>query len=271
MRFCSTGITNAQPAADRRTEIAELVRRIGQGEPVGQVLRHKRADVMVARASLDQGSSVIVKLWDRRGVKQLVRRWMGWSEPWREARALARLNAVGMAAPGLLEQLRLNDPSVPYSHALIIEDLGECVRAVEHVTDLVSRGLDDQLATVESEVIAITGDMVRAGVLDLDHSLNNMLIPPAGSARRVDLEFAVCCADANRRPRLYGTMLGRLIGTYTFAVQPGVERVFDFADQLYRNVSPPASVRRRAQQYVGQMMAGQRQSRGVDFEPELPG
>ena len=270
MRFCSPGIPSVQPA-DRSGAIAELARRIGRGEPVGQVLRHKRSDVMVVRASLDQDRSVIVKLWDRRGLKQLVRRWVGRNEPWREARALTRLNAVGTVAPRLLEELRLADASVPYSHALIIEDLGECVRAVEHVTDLLSGALDDQLAIVESEVIAITGDMIRAGVLDLDHSLNNMLIPPTGAARRVDLEFAVCCADANRRPRLYGTMLGRLIGTYTFAVQPGVERVSDFAERLYLNVSPPAPVRRRARQYVGQMMAGQRQSRGVDFEPDLPG
>ena len=255
--------------ADSR--MRELVVSIGKGGTSSEVLRHKRADVMVARSPFDHGRSVIVKLWNRRGPRQLVRRWLGRGEPWREARALHRLNAVGAAAPRLLGELRLDDPSVPYTHALVIEDLGKCVRVVEHVADLVSHGLCDQLAAVEADVITITGDMIRAGVLDLDHSLNNMLIPPAGVAKRVDLEFAVCCADANRRPRLYGTMLGRLIGTYTFAVQPGVERVFDFADRLYRNVSPPASVRRRAQQYVGQMMAGQKQSHGVDFEPELPG
>jgi len=250
----------------------ELVVSISQGRSAtARVLRHKRSDVLVTRALSHRGDSVIIKLWSRRGIRHRVRRWFGRSEPWREAQALRKLNAANVAAPMLIDEFQLSGPNVQHTHAIVMEDLGECVRVVEHVTKLVSQGRQDELTAVESAIIDITADMIRVGVLDLDHSLNNMLMPPTGVPARVDLEFAVCCANSGRRPRLCGTMLGRLIGTYTFAVQPRIERVPDFTQRLYSRVLPSQRVRGYARRYVSQMMAKQRQRSGVDFDPQLPG
>ena len=262
--------THIPATTDDWTAINELARSISTGEAPAEVLRHKRADVLVVRAPLLQYGSVIVKLWHRGGVKEYARRWLGRNEPWREARALERLNAMGVAVPKLIGRVRLTGSKVRHTHAIIVEDLGPCTRLVEHVGELAAAGNWDQLTPLESGVIAITAGMIEAGVLDLDHSLNNMLVPPTGVIARVDLEFAVRCTAATRRPRLYGTMLGRLIGTYTFAVQPRLDRVSDFSERLYDRVSPPKAVRRHARRYVAKMMAKQRQVHGIDCRPDLP-
>ena len=248
----------------------QLVAAVASGATTGRLLRAKRPDVRVFRASLADGGSVIVKLWNRGGVRHWLRSLRGRCEPRQEARALARLNEHSVPSPRLLAAFRLGPAEAPSTHAMVVEDLGECERVVELVELLTCAREEARVTDIERQVVHITAGMIDAGVLDLDHSLNNMLMPPTGVIARVDLEFAVCCEAAARRPRLYGTMLGRLIGTYTFAVQPRLDRVSDFAERLYDRVSPPKAVRRHARRYVSKMMAKQRQVHGIKCQPVLP-
>ena len=65
-------------------------------------------------------------------------------------------------------------------------------------------------------------------------------------------------------------MLGRIIGTYVFAVHPRTERVSDFVTHLYDRVRPPQGIRRHARQYVLHML-GPGPRRGAQLiEVDLP-
>jgi hypothetical protein len=64
---------------------------------------------------------------------------------------------------------------------------------------------------------------------------------------------------------MYGRMLGRLMGSYTFAVQPDDQRVRRFAQQLASQLGPPRRAMRVAQRYLDAMLAEQKARKNIDM------
>jgi hypothetical protein len=64
-------------------------------------------------------------------------------------------------------------------------------------------------------------------------------------------------------------MLGKIIGTYVFAVQPVVEHARRLAEAIADELSPPGVVLRRASQVVEEILDTQRRTQGIDVTLEL--
>lgn len=229
----------------------------------------RRREAMVLRLNLGPSQTTVVKLWVRPGVRGLIRRLTGTASAMREWRTLDCLYRARASVPKPYACLHLSSAAAPYTDALFLEDLGPCQTALEFVKGLFRQGQDDRLVAFEDDVISLTDTIIRAGIVDTDHSLVNTVVPASGKPVRIDFELAQRVLHPAMASRRYGEMLGRLISTYAFALQPDVSRVVPFAERLKAHVPASARVLRFAREFLEQMLDEQRRERAIDTRISL--
>jgi hypothetical protein len=241
-----------------------LARRISLAPPETiDLIRERGADVRIARALGPGGEAVVVKLWNRRGLRGLLRRWSGTSPAQREWTALCRLGAADLEVPRPLACFSGLGSGAAHTDALVTGDLGVCGDAVEQVKSLIRSGdRAAEVAFVET-LVEVTRTMVNLGYLDIDHRLPNFVVAPSGRPVRLDFELNLWRPWPRLWTRDYGLMLGTLVGSYVFAVQPDQERVKAFARRLRQRLDPPLAVLRLAEGRVEGMLRQQEAEIGL--------
>ena len=234
-----------------------------------EILRERSGDARVARVAGPQGESVVVKLWNRPGWRGLVRRWTRTNSARREWRTLCRLHRVGLFVPEPLAYVAGLGQAV-HTEGVISRDLGQCSDAVEHFKGLVRSGARDQEAEFVRQVVRATAVMVHLGLLDTDHRLPNFVVAPDGRPVRLDFELNVRTPWPRLWTRKYGLMLGTLLGSFVFAVQPDQDRALAFAAELRRELAPPRRVLLVAESRMREMLARQKREIGLDMEVDNP-
>src|SRR4051794_20303358 len=125
-------LTNySSQTALKSEQVEHLLRQLVAGGSA-QVLR-QRDDAMVARIELLDGQNAIAKLWSRGGVSGFFRQISGTGPAAKEWWAMRRLHQYHVAVPVPLAHFRLPPGTLPYSEALLMEDLGDCEMAVEFI------------------------------------------------------------------------------------------------------------------------------------------
>jgi hypothetical protein len=247
----------------------ELIRELANGTLRHQELKSRASDCRVLRLQISDTQSVVLKLWNRPGLPGLLRRMTRTLPFHKEQKGIELLQRSGVRVPARLGHERIQELNLSFTDALFLEDLGTCTKAVEHVKKLRREGREEELQRFVDECVDMTRRIVEAGILDLDHHFLNIVATPSGRAARLDLEIA-------RRPwgRLpsasYGEMLGILIGTFSFAVQPdGPDRVIAFSRALAEALDPPSAVLRAATIQFEKMRRRERE-KGFDMMLPLP-
>lgn len=252
------------------TDWRELVLATGQGKQADiRILKERGNDVRVARVPYPDGNgTVVVKLWNRRGLRGTLRRISRTNIGWREYAALRFLEPLQVGTPQPLAYLVLRDPHTPYTEALVSADLGECQRALAVFKDLLAAHDDAGVHAFESALIESTAGMLAVGLVDTDHRIPNFVVP-VGSEKPVRLDFELCrrVRHVALHPHSVGLMLGTLLGTHVFAVQPHTEKTIAFASRLQAAVQPTRRIRDVAQARVAQMLTTQTRERGFDVAP----
>jgi len=229
-----------------------------------------RPDARVVRCCLSEDRSVILKLWVRPGSRGELRRLTRTSSVHREWRTLNCLYQAGVSVPEPLGLCRVKQQGVNFTDALFIEDIGACIQAIDHVKTLVRENQLDELRCFEDQVIDLTDRMLRLGVVDPDHGFLNTVVPSSNLPVRLDFEIAQRVVFPSMFTGLLGSMLGRLVGTYIFAVQPDTSRVKGFASRLVEKVKPTGRVLDRTKTYLIQLMDKQEKEIGLRTELSLP-
>ena len=228
-------------------------------------LLRDRRDSAIMRVCCDDQSTVIMKFWARRGWRAVLRGWSRTTPSWREWTALHQLWARHVPIARPLARFSIDCQSGRFSEALVIEDLGIVQTAHHELKEAIARGDRALASLIEDDVVALTARIVRAGVLDPDHSVVNMLCLPGGQLRRIDFELARLVSATSRRPALYSQMIARLVGSFVFTVQPDLERAAQFSMRLAEELSPPLRVLQSAQSMIDAELERQRTSKGIDF------
>ncbi len=234
------------------------------------VLKERKGDVLISRARTADGASVIVKLWNRPGLWGTFRRVSKTNTGWREYETLRLLRDAGLGLPAPLAYMRLRDPAARHTESLIEEDLGLCSDVTEYLKMLRANKGDAALRPVEDEVISATRAMVEAGFIDTDHRLPNFVVRPDGRVVRLDFEMARRVKDPRGETKDFGVMLGTLLGSYAFMLQPAVGPLTDFAKRLAESVTASPAVLAVAKQRVEEMLERQRREASIDTKVEMP-
>jgi tRNA A-37 threonylcarbamoyl transferase component Bud32 len=244
--------------------IADTCHRLDEMEVVS-----KRSFRLVVRRAAPDGTPVIVKLWARPGWKGQVRRLLGQSHAQYEFRNLKMMERLGVPAPRAYGFGRATPNAQGYTDAMVMEDLGQIETAGIYLKACVKAGDEAAVTRFEDELIRMTGILARARVIDFDHSMVNIVVRDADPIR-LDLEKARRVPWIGLRPKLYGEMIGQLLATYVFAVQPDVDRAGRFAEKLFAEIKPAPSIIKLAQAHVDKQMKRQKDGRGIDMALKLP-
>ncbi|GAB6060080.1 lipopolysaccharide kinase InaA family protein [Desulfonatronum parangueonense] len=255
----------------QNTEWIELARTVSLGTYQGmEILRERGGDVRIARVAGPDGDSVVVKLWNRPGPRGALRRWTRTSSARREWRTLCRLHRSGLFVPRPLAYMARLGQGAAHTEGVVSGDLGRCSDAVEHFKELIRSGSGDQEAEFVRQVVRATAVMVRLGLLDTDHRLPNFVVTPNGRPVRLDFELNVRTPWPRWWTKKYGLMLGTLLGSFVFAVQPDRERAVAFAAALRRELNPPLRVLRAAETRMREMLQRQEREIGLRMEVDNP-
>jgi hypothetical protein len=251
------------------TDCRALVSRWLAGDLPSDDLKPGREDSGVFRV---QGSSgaVILKLWAKPGWRGVARRLSRTSPMRRELRALQILGRAGLAVPGVIGWCDLTGLRSRWTEALLLEDLGECTRAMVHTRQLVEAGREQELATYMAEVLDLTEGVLRCGIIDTDHSMQNLVATPDGRAVRLDFEIARVAPLGVMSSRELGETLAHLIGSFAFAIQPEVHRATEFARQVQERLRPSRAVLEATSTEIRRMMQVQLEHSGIDTHVPLP-
>jgi len=259
-----------EPASSwSRERVVALALETGRNPSAFELLsRHEGRSVF--RCPQPDGGSVVIKLWSRPGLKGAIRRSLGASTLDREWQSLCRAHELGVRVPTPLGSSALPANPDGQTAAMVSADIGPCITAVDHLKRLIASGAEPAAAEFEGELVAQTGLMIDGGLIDTDHGMVNTLVPAGGLPVRLDFEMARLVRWPRLHRAAYGAMLGHLLATHAFAVQPATERTVRFAARLSERLDPPRSVLRRAREYVDQRMAVQEQRIGLAVRVALP-
>ena len=234
------------------------------------VLRERGTDVLIARTKTADGRAVIVKLWNRRGIRGFLRRFSGTHIARREWDALRLLRKGGLGVPEPIACFTLQDPSARHTDVLIEEDLGACRDATEEYKAMLKEGRLADAADFEEHILRSTEVMLRQGFVDTDHRLPNFVVRPDGLPVRLDFELARRVRNPRREDKDLGLMLGALVGSYIFAVQPDAARAENFARRVAERLAPSAGALRIARERIHSMLQRQKREIGLDTIVEIP-
>jgi O-antigen/teichoic acid export membrane protein len=246
------------------------VEELSEGQLPFDVLKERAGDVLVVRSTGPDQMKVVVKLWNRRGMRGWMRRMTRTNSAWREYTALRRLRGRGAQVPETLGYFRLSRSCAPYTEAIVMQDLGQCGDLTEHVKRVRSELGDAALVPIQNELIRSTRELLESDVIDTDHRMPNFVVRPCGSVARVDFEMARRVRCTTNEPVKLGEMLGTLIGSYAFALQPDVSPVLGFAESLAAASKASARARRIARIRVESMLRKQEVEIGVRTVVGLP-
>jgi hypothetical protein len=188
----------------------------------------------------------------------------------RECAVARRLYRAGLPVPQPIAHLVLTGNAGRFTEAHLTSDLGHLTPVMSYAKGLRDSSRNDDLITLEDEIIGVTQSMIRLGVLDIDHSVVNLMVTPAGRLVRIDFEAARVVRFPSLHPGLLGGMIGRLVASYVFTHQPNVERVERFASRLLQRTRPSARALRRARSVIDQALARQRREIGLSTSFSLP-
>ena len=118
-----------------RIEVQALAERCTLNDPHCCVLQAKDGK-LVSRTTTDDRGSVVVKLWARPGFRGTVRQMLRTGPLDRELRILHHLHRFGVKVPEVLGSCKLGLAQVPYTEALVLEDLGRVGTAMDHLKRL---------------------------------------------------------------------------------------------------------------------------------------
>ena len=117
----------------------------------------------------------------------------------------------------------------------------------------------------------LTEKMVENRIFDSDHSMVNIVPIQNDTAARLDLECAHIAPRRRLAERIYGLMIGRLIGSYVFTVQPDVSCMSRFSNALLDRLRPSAAVLRTAESQLQEMLSSQLEGSSIDTEFSILG
>lgn len=239
--------------------------------PAGKVCHTRSKDRGgVLRLPLEDGGSVVVKVWRIRNVKERIKSAAYISNGWREWRMHRYIYRKGIRVPEPLFFSRLKVVTDEYYEVMGIEDLGETEQGLPYLKRLIAAEDESRITTFENSLVNITTEIVGLGIVDIDHQLNNFLIDKVQRLMRIDFECA-------RRPLFgivpreeFAEMIARLLTSHIYAVQPDVGLSKGFAKQLYNRLDIGHQVRSLVQSSVNKKLENQRIGEDVVSAVVLP-
>lgn len=250
-------------------EIEQLVMECSKKESGFEILKAEPG-IMVVRYPETQFGNIVAKLWDRSSWKSKIRKRAGWPKALQEWQMLQKFQSYAIPSPKPIGWCYLSKNKTGFTEAVVMEDLGRGTDGLVYLKRLIQDKDEVQIQAFEDRLIAVTKEMLESKILCEDHSLFNFYVTDEGNIYRLDLELAQHVINPLFHPKQYLHMLGRLLVSYTYAVQPDVERTTAFAKKMVHELRPPFYVLWGVKRYLKKKLKFQKEKYGIDTTVILP-
>lgn len=214
-------------------KINEIVTQVCAHLEQQEVLSNNK-DKLVIRYFIEPKKSLIIKLWSRPHLGGKVRQLLNDTLAKKEWSALNHAHNCGINVPKVFGWSKLIENRNGFTEALVMEDIGQCRIAADYIKECYEKNDLLAIKAFENSVINMTRDMIKNKILDIDHTLINIVLNEQNAVYRIDFELAKPVFSMTLNSFSYGEMLGRLLASYTFAISPNVEKVPMFFNELQR-------------------------------------
>lgn len=220
-------------------ELVQLVSAHSRGDVPADVLAHRLGRITM-RAVLPSGS-IVLKLWELSDRISRLRQITKWTKGRQEWQILNKLYASGVSVPTPLYFLKLS-ADTPHREALILSDLGDATPLGLYIHHLSKSNNIDAIERLNNTIIDITTHMLKIGITDNDHRLNNFLIGADGRIWRIDFENAAHFSSRIIRGKASGSMLAALIASHAWMCRFTPDETRRFAVGLKDAVRPTQDI-----------------------------
>lgn len=248
-----------------------------EGPPgFGEVLRLRRKR-RVIRVTLPDGGTVVAKLWLRRRFP-VVAYQVGyrWTTAYREWRIPNLLERSGVQASHATAYFAFTTASGHFGDMVLMKDFGNVRTLAAEVHKRLMCGDESGMEGLEVQLVEYLKKFLSAGFIDADGGILNFRMVPdqRNTLCPVRMDFEHCTKLPSRIAKLaarpYGSMLAKLVSSYTFLVQPRLDLANRFAERLVVELGPPARVVRRARRVLVGDLERQRQRVGLGADVQFP-
>lgn len=201
------------------------------------ILSNNKDKIIIRYKVKQDNSSIIIKLWSRPHLGGRIRKWLNLSQSDKEWSAILYANSLGINVPKAFIKVALPMKPKGFTDAIIMEDLGDISTALDHIKDCIDTTDDEKIFLFEEKIIKMTATLINNALLDTDHTLFNIVVNESGIPFRLDFELAKKTIFPSLFFYQYGQLIGNLLASYTYAVQPQVERVPLFYKKLCSEVN----------------------------------
>ena len=222
------------------------------------------------RLKLEDGNTVVAKVWNIRNLKERFKSITRISNGWREYRMHRLVYQAGIATPEPISFFRSTMHNGSAVEVMIMEDIGVTTKSLVMLKSLLCQGNESKVLSLENEMIEITAKFLNLNILDIDHQPNNFVVDTNNRLLRVDFECARMRPFYSLRKKEFVTMIARFITGHIHAVQPDVDRSVEFAMRLYNNIAISKHYKELIKDKVNENLAYQLIHKGVDTKVTLP-
>ena len=103
-------------------------------------------------------------------------------------------------------------------------------------------------------------------LVDPGHRMVNLVVNETGEPVKIDLEIASIMSKYRFYENKIGDMLGTLIYSYIFAVQPHLDIAQDFSDSIIQEINPSQHARKRAKKVIQSALSKQYAEINIDSQ-----
>jgi hypothetical protein len=233
---------------------------------------HTRSDQRggLFRLPIEDGGTVVVKVWFIRNCKEWFKSIARLSNGWREWCMHRLLYKSGIVTPEPIAFFRLSTRKRGEAEAMIMEDIGPVTSSLSVLKKFISKGDEAEVISFENRLIDLTVDFVDLKIVDIDHQLNNLVVDDKERLLRVDLECAQKIPFFITPRKKYVKMLARFITGHIHAVQPDVSRSVHFTERLYEKLRVDHQAKVMINAQVRENLAYQLAYKGIETEVKLP-
>ena len=143
------------------------------------------------------------------------------------------------------------------------------INATQHIKDLLGKKNYDEVLSFSDEIMSLTSLLLDVGLVDPDHRLINLMVNETGEPVKIDLEIASIMSKYRFYENKIGDMLGTLIYSYIFAVQPHMDFAQNFSDSIIQEVNPSRYARKRAKKVIRHALSRQYDEIKIDSQIQL--
>ncbi len=204
-----------------------------------------------------------LKIWQHTGTKERIKHFIRIDNSSSEYRNANHLRSRGIRVPEIFFFARVSEKHL-LTNIHVTEFISTNLTAFQYIKENCLSKTFKEVTHFSDNILTLTEDIINAGIIDPDHRLKNIMVNVNGDPVKIDLEIAFKNSRFSLHRKGLCDMLGTLIYSYVFAVQPNIELASQFTSSVYKRFNLDNHSKKVINNIVMPLLEKQLKETGID-------